>query len=464
MKNKLSVILLAIVFQMTGIAAEQSSNAVQKLPFMRQLQETISASENSEACSVDFDSRIYEKCSSSFSDIRIAGKNNIEIPYLIKKETVNHTENIKRNCTSKILSLKKIDENKYEITVELADKEPIPGEAVFKTPCRNYEKTVSVYGGNDLRNWKLLSENAAIFDYSQMIDLADNTVTFPQEKFKYYKFTVDNFKELKKSPQTQFVTETRQGQDYSKIEKTEQTAATFKITDITLVSYASKETVIKDKTISYPFLNFSKEKDKDNEKNDVLIIETFRQPLTQINILTSSTNFCRAVSIYGSDDKKNWSYVNSGKISNITLGKFKKEDLELTFPEKRSRYYKLVIGNGDSPAIELNDIKLSGNVYSARFIMPPKNAGPLNIFYGAAKLASPVYDIAMVLEKAQVRQFRIFTMKDPEPNPFYITAPEKTDSPYSKYLFIGAVSLMVIILAWILFRGLKKIEALPDGQ
>ncbi len=461
MSNKLFCAALLSLLGISGVAATENQTPWGvEFPEFRQLTPTVN--DASPVGLAELDAPVYDRAAMNFSNMRLYDSAEMEIPFLVRLETEKQLIFIPTECRSKIESLNKVGDNSYEVVIELKDDEPTPVEADIQTPSLDYAKKVNVYGSNDRRNWQMLKQDAEIFDYSSIINLKNTAVTFTGSRFKYYKVRIDSFSEHKVSPYSELVTQKRQGQEFSSTEKTMQLNDTFRIDGIRLIARISRQALIQNKKVNYDVADFKA--DGKINKDDVFTITTFRQPLTEITVLSDSVNFYRRVRLSGCDDQKNWRQVAESTICMVTIGNKPRGEMKLNFPEHRFKYYRLTIINGDSPSINISGVKPGGNSYAMLFIVPKAPMQPLRLYYGAAAMSSPVYDLTAVLNKANIENYRRFMFGKVESNPLYQPRKQKDPLLGGKYLFLGAIGLMVIILGWLLVRGVKKIESLPDGQ
>lgn len=445
------VLVVAIFAALANLA--NAGDLVSKLKYVRDIETEQKKIEGISA--VTLDRPIFEHVD-NFSDIRIFGMGNNEIPFRIRKQYARKKETSRIVCSSKVISLKKLDDNRIEIIIQNRDEKHTPSFLTIRTPNRNYDKKVTVANGASPDKWGQDNEDQAIFDYSAIIDLANNTVTLPQKvKGKFYKIVIANFSELKQSKRMEIIEERRGGKDFSEIKKKMQLNDDFKIDRIIL---EAEETVFQDKApvTKKVETEMVSTKDLEKEKKTIIVLDVFRQPVVVLELESTSTNFFRNISIYGSKDKDKWSSLANGRISRIDIGNYQKSELKIEIPENRSRYLKIEIENGDAPPIQVTEVNCSGAVYLAEFLLPESSEG-IKFYYGG-KLPEPQYDIEEVLSKLINPKYTDLKLGIEMGNPSYSDKQEEVSFLESRVLMYIIISVMVLVLGIALFTGMKKIE------
>lgn len=403
---------------------------------------------------VSLDKAFYEH-TEKFSDVRIIGATEEELPFRIRKQFARKKEIERIVCSSKILSLKKLDDNRIEIVIQNRDQKHTPRFLTIRTPNLNYDKKVSIANGSSQDKWGAENEEQAIFDYSAIIDLSNNTVSLPKGKGKYYKIVIANFSELKQSKRMQIIEERREGKDFSEIKKKMQLNDEFKIDRLTL---EAEDTVYKDKAAVTRKVetDIISNKVDEKEKKTVVIVDVFSQPIIEIAIETESKNFSRNINIFSSNDREKWNLLTHGKIAKIDIGNYQKSDMKVNLPESRCRYLKMEIENGDAPALQITEANCFEAVYHAEFLLPDNNQG-IKIYYGGA-LPPPQYDIEEILAKLVNPKYADVKLGLERTNSSYSDQPEEKSIFESKILMYFIIGIMVLVLGGALLTGMKKIE------
>jgi hypothetical protein len=308
-----------------------------------------------------------------------------------------------------------------------------------------------------MKKWKTMAEDQSIFDYSEVVPLSNTTLKFSGSDFRYYNVSIANFEENIKSPSSELITEKRQGGDFSRIEKIAINSESLKIDEIGFLTKNEKETDVKNKTREYPVSELSS--GDDNGETEKLI-STNREPLTMFSLETEANNFSRSVSVDGSDDRKDWLNLTSGrKITKIDISGYRETDLDIPIPESRFKYYRIRVSNGDAPPVGFSAIHASGNIYCLELINP-KTSGGLSVYYGGTDIPLPSYDIREILGKLKAPSYSEIELGAQKENSKYRLAGKNHPFFNSKTFFIAIIILMVAILGWILHKGFRKIDTM----
>lgn len=445
----LTLALLSISLSIPSISLSAAS-ITDKLRYMKDA----TPGNDSDILKIILDSDIYAAVSANFADIRLTVAKNSETPFIVKQDTVNETQIYDVYHAAKIISLAKLDANRIDICVEIPENVKVISGLVLKTPTRNFEKQAEVSGSSDMKDWKRIVEGQTIFDYSEIVGLSNTALRFSGTGFKYYKISIANFAENRKSPRSELITEKRHGGDFQ-IEKLTINTEPLKIDGICHLTRSEKEIVRKNKTQEYPVSEFSCKDDKDETQ---ISLSTKSEPLTMFSLQAESNNFSRAVSVEGSNDKKDWrTLTGSGKITRIDISGYKETDLNISIPESRFKHYRIKVSNGNAPPVKFSAVHASGNIYYLELINP-KTSGALSVYYCGTKIPLPSYDISEILDKLKNPSCAEIKLGFQKENPNY--KPGFGDQPFldSKILFTSVIVLMVLILGWALYKSFRKID------
>ncbi|MFA6568447.1 MAG: hypothetical protein WCS96_09565 [Victivallales bacterium] len=453
MKKRISPPALPILIFILSSNILSALGITDNLHFMK----NVTSGKDSDILRVPLDSEIYDSVSANFADMRLTDGKNAETPFIVKQDTVSETQITQVYHSAKIISLTRHDDNRIGICVEIpGDNRDITG-LVLKTPSKNFEKQAGVYGSSDMKEWKAMAEDQSIFDYSEVVGLSNTTLKFSSPGFKYYKISIANFAENRRSPGSELITEKRQGGDFSRIEKLTINTEPLKIDEIGFLTKSEKKIIRKNRTREYPVSEFSCRDGKDETE---IFISTKKEPLTLFSLETESNNFSRAVSVDGGNDKKNWlNLAGGGKITKIDISGYRETKLDISIPESRFKHYRIRISNGNAPPVKFSATRASGNIYCLELINP-KTSGDLSVYYGGAKIPLPSYDIKEILDKLKNPSYSEIKPGGQKENPLY--KPAGGNQPFldSRILFTSIIVLMVAILGWILYKGFRKIDTM----
>ncbi len=186
-------------------------------------------------------------------------------------------------------------------------------------------------------------------------------------------------------------------------------------------------------------------------RQTVIEVTTFRQPLTTFQLVTSSRNFNRSATIQTFGQNR-WFTIGSYYLHNLSYQDIRAEQLRMHFPENLSGRYRILIQNGDNPPLKIDRVVAEGRIYRLIFLAQAKQG--CRLMYGADSMMPPAYDTVAIRELTG----KGFSAKSAQIGPgVRIEDHRPTSSKMltilnSWWFFIAIVVLMVLTLGYILFR------------
>jgi hypothetical protein len=199
------------------------------------------------------------------------------------------------------------------------------------------------------------------------------------------------------------------------------------------------------------------------EKLSRVEIESRREPLKSLSIATSSRNFSRRARVLVPVERgvrTDWVEVGVSTIVNIQFRAFHRAELQVDFPEQRQKRFRLEIENADNPPLDITGLDAAGAGYRLVFLRSVGRTYRLE--YGSDSSQAPSYDTAAVLASLD-RGYEPLSVKlGPEvPITGYRGGGGLQAFLNSPGFLILAIVVMVLVLAWALFRAGKSIKKLP---
>jgi hypothetical protein len=409
------------------------------------------------------DSDLYAATRDGLPDLRILDDAEAEAPYQIEPDVEYREERTRHSGSTEVVSLRE-EGNAIEVRVRLPKDSPAAEGFSFFTPQVNYERKVRAFGSDDGTNWSPLGSDGIIFDYSRYMDVSNRDVALPSNSFRQFKIVVEDVTDEKESPYKELTRSFRGGKEEERKESTTLLRRIFRIDRIEFFRHTVQQHVKKAKTADYPTAEFTKETDA-QKKQTILHLRTRREPLTGFTLQTTSRNFNRRAVVEvpvvrGATTE--WSRIGEATLSNFRFRSFHREQLTVVFPEHRREEYRIVIHNEDNPPLDVAGVKAAGNVYRAVFLA--QEAANYRVFYGSESAESPKYEAGTILatlrQTYQPTPVRLGAQVD---NAAFGGEPDFTlRNLLNNWFFLGAViCLMVVVLAWGLFRAGRHLEDLP---
>ena len=457
-------IWLAAVALLLSMAVHCEAGELASFQFTKDVNRSPSREE--EILAVTLDSDIYAATQERFADLRVVDGQDNDLPYQLEKVLESRTKSVRRTCSSKIVSLVETDDNSIEIVIHLPAKAPAD-TMVFHTPLKNYERKVSIFGSDNGTNWQPLVTDVMIFDYSRYMDISSREIALPMNKYRRLKAVIEEVTDQKESTLMVLTRQFRGEEETQRTERTTVRRRPLRIDRIGLWYNDIQELVKQDKKTDYPIAKFDSE-EVPKEQQTIIHVHTRREPLTRLTLETSSVNFSRKAVVQVPVVKgvtTTWTEVGSATVSVFRFRGFEQENLDIAFPEQRHEEYRIVIANEDNAPLKISGVTARGNIYRAMFFASSNEEYPderYKVYYGSEDAELPSYDTAALSLVLREGYAAVDVSLGPEvKNAEFGQGPGlqlKTilESP----LFLGIViCLMVVVLALLLFRASRRIEA-----
>jgi Protein of unknown function (DUF3999) len=407
------------------------------------------------------DSDVYSGTGDGFPDLRVLDDKGNEVPFLLQKVTETRTVSVRQTAPAKDLSLRELKEGGLEIQASKDEKLP-PAEGIsLVTPLSNYQQQVQVSGSSDGRSWQTLVPDALIFDHSRYMDVGNHQVALPQNRYSHFRLIIRDVTSNQESELLELTRRLRSGKETERVERTAVERRPFRIDRIEFWYHERRQG---DKKTEYPVADFKPEQNAEGRQT-LIRVHTRREPLTGFHVETSSRNFSRRVAVQVPIVKgmrTQWHNIGTGTISRIDFRGLRRDELLVSFPEARHEEYRVVIDNGDNPALAVTGVRGEGNAYQALFLAAPGVAYRLS--YGSEAAKAPNYDTA-TLREALARGYQPVAVRlssqateSGASEPTGIVMRRVLNDPF---VLGGVILLLVAVLVWGLYRAGRRIDKLP---
>ena len=416
-----------------------------------------------EVGSIILDSDIYLNTGNSFNNLRLYDEKKTEVPFVVRKSRGNRSQSTKVILKMKTSELKGLAGNKLSLIFEQeSDKtekaKNFASELVINTPNINFERTVSVYGSNDKKQWEVICEDQPIFDYRQFIDLRNTSVAFTPKQFAYYKIIVDKVAQDQIYSFSQIFKKYSQGKVTQEYESFAKNKDIFRIDNLDF--FGKDEKVVYGDAVTAPYaLSISSNTHNDKEKSTDTYLISKKEPISRIFLNVKNKNFKRAVVVEATNDSGkdiNWVNVASGEIFDITAGKFHKDNLKIDLVSGECRYltYRIRVFNNDNLPLEVVSVGAEGPAYEMIFFHNAK--GILNVGYGGEGFNAPKYDVAGVLSQMPAIGGERWSLGKQVVSKVSLTKTQPLVS--GQVLLKIALAAMIMVLVVLIVSAVKKIS------
>jgi len=420
-----------------------------------------------ELFSVLLDSDVYAATRDSFPDLRVLDADDRLVPFLIRRVSESRTELVRTLWTAVNPALMPLDNSGMEIHIILKPEDPSPLGLNFVTPLQNFEQQVQVFSTADGTE-SMLVDGGLIFDYSQFMDVRRTEVLLPPTSAREFRIVIDALTSDQESQLLELTRSLRGNAEEVRTEKTMFQRRPFRIDRIDLWTEQVEKIGHADKVQPWPVTDLKVT--QDSERNQTRVeFASRREPLTELTIVTGSRNFSRHAVLQIFDDKSakhsELETIADTTISQFQLRDIQEEHLTVRLPETRRDYLRLVLDNGDSPALSIDAVNAFGHQYEVAFLGKPDQN--VRLVYGSDTAQPPNSD-TVALSTALARGIRPVTATLGVQSAIAGSGAPKTvdvKSLLNNQFVMGAViGILVILLGWGLYQASRRIDQMPRGD
>lgn len=452
--SKLLPLVLILAAASQCQAAEPS-----EFEFFKTVEQTAT---DAEIQAAELDSEIYAAVRAGYPDLRLFDGQGVETPFLLQQVTEERIETARRDSPGRVVSLKETDGGGIEIIVELDRDAKSPDGLTFVTPAIDHRRRVKVYGERAADQWEELAADGLIFDYTRYMDFSNRDVHFKSNDCRRFRIAVENATDRQELPVTVIEKTTRADAEQERKETSSVERRPLRIERIQCWYEVRVRKKQQAKKCEYKIVKFTASQDTE-KKQTIVEVETNREPLTSFTLETPAKNFSRRVILQALQEEgvnTYWVEIGAAQVSRLDFGDFKREKLNIGFPERREKNYRIVIDNQDNPPLEITGVASGGNVYRMVFLHAQPGV-TRRVYYFSPETKAPSYEAAAVLDP-------LLAQKDPsaaalgpqQPNPDFRPPSGLAFRRIlnSRYFLVVAIALMVVVLGWALYRAGRHME------
>ena len=423
-------------------AALQGMAAVPEFPRAAKI-EKMSSVQSSPFSRFLLNSEVYRVTDNLFADLRVRDAEGRDVPFLVERYMLYEPKPYSASKETSLLSFRQ-NGDRAELIVSSDGREAV-NSLEIRTPERNFEKKLTIYGSMDQKNWTLLAEKLPFFDYSSKVDLRQTVFAMPENQYRYYKLVFANYAENVASP---FSTVTLTGDGEKQQEVRNYSRRELKIEQVRL-GWQKQNVAAKPGVVDYPVTV----QERNEDAFTVLEVVSAREPLTKLKISSSTPDYNRRAQVFGVDADGDRRLLGDGTLRRVSFAK-DGNDGGIAIPESRFEKYEIRIWNGDNRPLENLQVAASGSGYQVVMLNLPEGC---RLYYGAAA-RKPEYDIAALLAYGQMRGYVDWKLGAVEE-----LGPVKSGRPFDYRLLFGVcIGLAALVLLGILWKCCGRIVPADD--
>lgn len=408
------------------------------------------------------DTALLDQLDASLANMRIFDSTGREIPFAtFAAITPGDSEIVEIETDLEPIGFKDLGHDRIAMLFERKPGGLIPHRLCIQTSATDFEKRINVLGKNVDLAWDTLAAGQIIFDQSRYMNLRNTCVDFEAKDYKTYRIEIDRVTEHDRSVTRQIERiETHSGVEVR--ESYRETPIALTIDAVQFFAQSRTPGIDQPVVIDYSQA-FGHRKGDTARQTSIFLIASSREPLTSLTFSFVERSFIRSATLEATDnasDSASWIDLCRTTIHTIAIGSIRDSGTTIRFPaEMRFSRYRLTIEDKDSPPLTLVAVIGHGPLYEARFLTQGFRTATL--YYGANSISAARYDLSSVLERSgplTTTQWQAGPIKH---NPLFKPAkPIVKNCPEidTHLLFLLSVILMVVVLAVVLIRAIRKIE------
>lgn len=371
---------------------------------------------------VQLDKEIFAGSLRGLADVRVVDNFNQEVPY---KLVTARNEESQKQYNPKIINNSVVAGKFTTAIMDLGERGILTNSVTIKTPSENFQRNVTVYGGDDQNSWNILKSGAYVYDYTDKkgnLKTQNATVAFSESVFRFLKIEISD---AENNPV---------------------------IISSILVNQFIKKNAQEFNTLA----NF--ETSQDVQAKTTILLADLGQggiPTNKIVLNVGGENFNRGVQIYSAGDKSsaNWRSVGQGYVFRYNTPKFSGENNSVLISETTDRYLKIVIYNNDNVPLVFSKIETFATLRD--LIFEAEAGKTYKIFYGNSNATAPQYDLEKYFQYLDLNSAQSPSLSAEKNNTDYI-AEKKPLTEENRFLVPSLLGFACLVLLVLVYKFLKK--------
>ncbi|MEX0726836.1 MAG: hypothetical protein WD065_11235, partial [Planctomycetaceae bacterium] len=249
-----------------------------------------------ELLAVRLDSDVYAASHENYYDLQVVDAAGQTVPFVIRQPADTKTREVQKSWLAENPSLKVLDGEALEITVQLDKDDSQPDGVKIVTPLRNFEQRVQVFGLADGEPDQPLVTDALIFDYARYMDVRQHDVRIPATSHRRFRVVIDRPTSVQASQLLELSRQFRGEEEVGRNEQTTIERRPFRIDRVEFFEVQYLAISDRSQSMVYPVVDFEVKLDEE-EKQTLIEITSRREPLNEFTIVTPSRNFSRPVRV-----------------------------------------------------------------------------------------------------------------------------------------------------------------------
>ncbi|MGE5416118.1 MAG: DUF3999 family protein [Acidobacteriota bacterium] len=362
---------------------------------------------------VEMDREILGRSQTGLADVRIIDSKGSEVPYQIVEHLMASEESREPQIIDNITK----PDGTTQVTLDLQNTGNLHNMVSLDiSSAKEYLCPVTVEGSNDNKSWGQIGTGEF---FKVAAGYVQNEVSYSDSSFRYVRLTIAN---AHKKPLE--VTGAKV------VFKPRAKSSTFKVLPAHIISskVADKQTkIIMDLGVKGYYVN-------------------------KLKLHITSQNYNRSVQVEHSNNQKDWTYISSDTFYNYKWPSYSAQSNVIVLNSYCSRFLRVIIDNGDSPALPVGAIEVTGE---APRLLAELRKGEYQIWYGGAKANQPSYDLAQFSNMIDKEGLATISPGTQKANADY-APPQKPWTERNKWLLNVIIILVAATLGLVIIKNMKS--------
>lgn len=286
---------------------------------------------------VALDAAVIEKCRPDLADVRVVSGNGVALPITVEQASQNTSPEV---VPARISRIARRPGSWTDISIDKSGKILTRGVTIL-TPAKDFVRRVELRGSDNGRELYVVRMDGLIVGRSKPIPVRSLTIDHPVNNFQYLHVRI-----------------------------LDQNQPPLKIDGVVC------ESPVEEDRFSTPLSVRVIENRTDASRNAAVIVADLgerRFPLKSIKIATRAKSFVKQYTLSGSSSpsSESWGKISDGTFFRVRHEDAIKEQLTAVFPPLPVRFLMLEITGPDSPPLEVDELRASGQVSYVVFHYKP---------------------------------------------------------------------------------------------
>lgn len=371
------------------------------------------------------DAEVYRDATLALADLRVRDGGGGEVPYVLRRHEKPATW---RERELPVQDLQRTGAGQVRFVLDLGPEPGLHSRVRIRLAesLRNFRVPVTVETSPDGRTWQLVRLAGFIYVVEGESRAADTTVRYPVSTARYLRVAM--------------------------------VAPPGPVLPVKGAAVIAGTPAVRSEE-AVPAALVERKEDAARKSTELVLDLGGRRPVDRAELDVAERTFYRVVLVEASDDRQGWRFVASGALSAIESARLRERQTALAFPETSARYLRLTVRNEDDRPLRVGAVRLAGVRRGIVFSATPGQRYTLD--YGDPGRAAPRYDLARAFPYVEAETVPVASLGPAARVP--VPPPRKAWSEERPFVLWGAMAVVVIALAGLLFRVGRGLRPVGDA-